>query len=440
MFPSLPTETFRRRREALIERLPERGALLVLSLPPAPRNGDVIHPYRPESDLLYLTGFTEPHCALLVTRGVDAPATSIFLRDRDASQEVWTGPRLGVEDAPGALGVDEAHDVGRLVPELTKALRQVEVLFYRAPHDSQEARGVSRALEAVRVGPRSPHKGPHSIVDPVLTLHELRLRKEPAEVDRIREGNRITGDALREVMATTAAGTGEWQIQATLEAAFRREGGWGWGYPTIVGVGPNACVLHYDANSARAREGDLVLIDAGAEVDGYAADVSRTFPVADRFSAPQRELYEVVLDAQRRAIEAARPGRTLEQLHRVAVETLNDGMCRLGLIAGPADEALEQERYKRYYPHQTSHWLGLDVHDVGLYFVGDEPRVLEPGMVFTVEPGLYVPASDDEAPERFRGLGIRIEDDVLVTADGHDDLSAGIPRTIEEIETIRGQG
>ncbi len=438
MYPTLSTPIHRSRRDALLSRMPDRSAALFLSLPEAPRNGDVVHPYRPDSDLWYLTGFAEPSCALLLTRGCDAPASALFLRDRDPRAEVWTGVRVGVEDAPAVLDVEAAFAVERMDKELPALLRRAELLIYRPQHATPLSRAVDEALEAVRGGPRGPFKGPHTRLDPALTLHELRMRKAPEEIDRIREANRITGDALTRAMVEVRPGTGEWEIQAHLDGAYRAGGGWGWGFPTIVAAGANACVLHYQSNTARCDAGDLVLVDTGAEVDGYAADVSRTFPVDGRFEAPQRAVYQIVLAAQEAAIARIRPGATLDELHRTAEHTLAQGMLDLGLLKGSPDEVVEKGLTKRYYPHQTSHWLGLDVHDAGRYYAGDRPRPLEEGMVFTVEPGLYVPSADEDAPDALRGIGVRIEDDLLVTVDGCENLSKGIPKTVGEIEALRG--
>lgn len=438
MFPTLQTAVFRRRRDELLSRMPPRSAALFLPLPEAPRNGDVVHPYRPDSDLWYLTGFAEPSCALLLTRDCDAPATALFLRDRDPKAEVWTGARTGVADAPQTLDVEVAFPIERLAKELASLLRKARILIHRSARSTPEAEALRQALSAVRVGPRGPHKGPHTLVDPALTLHEMRMRKGPEELERIREANRITGQALRVVMADVRGGTGEWEIQGRLDGAYRAGGGWGWGFPTIVASGANACVLHYQSNSARCADGDLVLVDTGAEVDGYGADVSRTFPAGGRFSPPQRDVYAAVLAAQEAAIERVGPGVTLDELHGVAVQTLAQGMLDLGLLRGDLDAILEAGSHKRFYPHQTSHWLGLDVHDVGRYHLDDDrPRPLEEGMVFTVEPGLYIPATDVEAPTHLRGIGVRIEDDVLVTAGGYENLSTATPKTVEAIEALR---
>jgi len=438
MVPNPSTEVYRARRDALLAAMPQHSAAVFLSLDQANRNGDVVYPYRPDSDLWYLTGFAEPDCALLLTKGCDAAQTVLFLRDRDPKQELWTGERTGVAEAPRRLGIEAAFPIGRLADELPGLLRRADTLIYRPLRPSSHTAAVDRALEAVRGGPRGPHKGPSLVADPALTLHEIRLRKSSEEVDAIRRANAITAEAIDQVVALSRPGTGEWEIQATLEATFRRRGGWGWAYPTIVAGGPRACVLHYDANAAPCERDELVLIDAGAEVDGYAADVSRTFPVSERFTGPQRTLYEVVLAAQNAAIDAVRPGTTLDALHELTTRSLVEGMVAADVMRGSPEAILGEGSHKRYYPHQTSHWLGLDVHDVGRYYLEGKPRPLEPGMVFTVEPGLYVPAADDDAPPHFRGIGIRIEDDVLVTEDGCENLSAAIPKEVSDIEALKG--
>lgn len=438
MYASLPSEVFRSRRDALIHRMPDRSAALFVSSPAAQRNADVVYPYRPDSDLWYLTGFGEPDCALLLTRDCDAPASVLFLRDRDPGQELWTGTRMGVDDAPQRLGVDRALPIDELEKRLPDLIRRAETLIHAPTRDPLRAVAIARALAAVRGGPRGPYKGPTAVADPTLTLHELRMIKGPEEVERLREANRITSGALKRAIAGSSPGYGEWQIQASLEADFRAGGGWGWSYPTIVASGPRACVLHYDANTAVCGHDEVVLVDAGAEVDGYAADVSRTFPVSPCFTLPQRDLYEAVEAAQQAAMDVVAPGITLDDVHDRAVGVLAAALVDLGLLAGPAELVVAEQTYKRYYPHQTSHWLGLDVHDVGRYYLDGTPRRLAPGMVFTVEPGLYVPSQDEDAPASFRGIGIRIEDDVLVTEDGYENLGVGIPRTIEDIEELKG--
>ena len=437
MIPTLPPSVFARRRSSLLDRMADRSAAVFAARPLASRNSDVVYPYRPDSDLWYLTGFAEPAAVLVLTRGCDAPESALFLRDRDPAQEQWTGTRVGVQEAPEALGVSAAFPIDRLAEELSGLLKKADVMHY-ASGGHEIDRQIGRALEAARGGPRGPHKGPLIQHDPALTLHELRLRKDPEEIEVLREANRVSGAAFRRIMSDAHPGCGEWQLQAWLEEGFRGGGGWGWAYPTIVAGGPRACVLHYDRNEAPCEAGQLVLVDAGAELDGYAADVSRTFPVSRRFTTAQRDAYQVVLDAQLTTLDAIAPGTTLDALHDRAVRALAQGMLDLGLLTGSLDRVIEDGSFKRYYPHQTSHWLGLDVHDVGRYYVDGSPRALEPGMVFTVEPGLYVPATADSPPEALRGVGIRIEDDVVVTEASYDNLSEGIPKELGEIEALKG--
>jgi Xaa-Pro aminopeptidase len=268
-------------------------------------------------------------------------------------------------------------------------------------------------------------------------LHELRLTKEPAEIARLRETIAIAAEAHREAMRTVRPGMHEYEIEAMIVGIFRRRGATGPAYPSIVASGANATILHYTANDRPVSPDELLLIDAGSERAGYCADVTRTFPTGRRYTPAQRDLYDAVLASQLAAIAAARPGTTLEAIHSTAVRVLTEALIALELLSGSVDEAVEKETYKRFYMHRTSHWLGRDVHDVGQYRIGDTPRALEPGMVFTVEPGLYVPADADDVPAPFRGIGIRIEDDVLVTASGVEVLSAAVPKQVEEIETLR---
>ncbi|HCP45939.1 MAG TPA: Xaa-Pro aminopeptidase [Deltaproteobacteria bacterium] len=327
--------------------------------------------------------------------------------------------------------------MGELDQRLKTALEPITNLHFAfGRHPAQESR-LSSILSAVRTG-RKSGLGPVSITDPGALLAEMRLHKTSDEIDLMRVGARITDEAHRLSMAQVRPGMYEYEIEALLQYTFRRHGAWGWAYPSIVGGGANACVLHYIENNSMFREGDLMLIDAGAEIDGYATDVTRTSPVSGRFSGPQRDLYALVLTVQEQAIEATKPGATIDAIHDEVVRNLSDGMIQLGLLQGSVDSVIETESFRRYYMHRTSHWLGLDVHDVGRYHDPHGPaRALEPGMVITIEPGLYIPSDDEQAPDAFRGTGIRIEDDILVTEDGFDNLTASIPKTPEDIEALR---
>ncbi|MGZ6143176.1 MAG: M24B family metallopeptidase, partial [Myxococcales bacterium] len=294
---------------------------------------------------------------------------------------------------------------------------------------------MARMLRSLRQRARAGVNAPTRVEDPGQIVHELRLRKEPLELQTLRKAAELTRRGHLAAMKAGRPGTHEYELQALLEREFRHGGGRGWGYYPIVAAGENATVLHYNDNSAPVREGELVLIDAGAESDLYTADVTRTWPASGKFSAPQRACYQLVLDAADACIAATRPGETIDGLHEKAVRILTEGMVRLGLLKGDVEALIKDSSYRRYYMHRTSHWLGLDVHDAGSYrTVEGQPRPLEPGMVFTIEPGLYVAADDDQAPPEFRGIGIRIEDDILVTAQGHESLTADIPRTVADVE------
>jgi Xaa-Pro aminopeptidase len=436
--PAFPPEVFQARRADVLRRMremaPGRSVAVFPAMPVAIRNHDVEHPYRADSDLFWVTGFEEPEAvAVLAT---DGKPLTLFVRPRDREREIWTGRRAGVDGAKTAFGADQAFTIEELDKELPALLGSAATLFYRlgGVDPAFDAR-IARMLQALRMRSRAGTAAPPRIEDPGQIVHELRLRKSPEELRALRKAVELTRKAHLAAMAAGRAGSHEYELQALLEREFRGGGGRGWGYYPIVAAGANATVLHYNDNSDPIREGDLVLIDAGAEADLYTADVTRTFPASGRFSPAQRAAYSLVLAAADRAIAAARPGETLDALHDGAVRVLTEGMVRLGLLAGDVDQLIKDNAYRRYYMHRTSHWLGLDVHDAGDYRGRDGgPRRLEPGMVFTVEPGLYVAPDDDKAPPELRGLGIRIEDDILVTEGGHENLTAAIPRKLEDVE------
>ena len=436
--PAFSPEVFLARRAEVLRRMremaPGRSVAVFPATPVATRNRDVEHPYRADSDLFWLTGFEEPEAvAVLSTEG--KPLT-LFVRPRDREREVWTGRRAGVDGAQAAFGADQAFTIDELDKELPALLGSAGTLFYRlgAVDPAFDVR-IARTLQMLRMRSRAGAAAPPRLEDPGQIVHELRLRKSPEELHALRKAVELTRKAHLAAMAAGQPGSHEYELQALLEREFRGGGGRGWGYYPIVAAGANATVLHYNDNSDRIREGDLVLIDAGAEADLYTADVTRTFPASGRFTAPQRAAYSLVLAAADHAIAAARPGETLDALHEGAVRILTEGMVRLGLLAGDVDQLIKDNAYRRYYMHRTSHWLGLDVHDAGDYRGRDGgPRRLEPGMVFTVEPGLYVAPDDDKAPPELRGVGIRIEDDILVTEGGHQNLTAEIPRTLDAVE------
>ena len=436
--PAFPPAIFESRRAEVLRRMreltPGPSVAVFPSTPVATRNHDVDHPYRAESDLFWLTGFEEPEAvAVLSTEG--APLT-LFVRPRDRDREIWNGRRAGVEGAKAAFGASQAFTIDQLDKELPALVSSARTLYYRlgAVDAAFDAR-IARMLQELRMRARAGSGAPSHIEDPAQIVHELRLRKSADELRTMRKAVDLTRAAHVAAMGAVRPGAHEYELQAVLEREFRGGGGRGWGYYPIVAAGANATVLHYNDNADRIGEGDLVLIDAGAEVDLYTADVTRTFPASGRFSPAQRAAYSLVLSAADEAISATRPGETLEALHDRAVRVLTAGMVKLGLLSGEVDQLIKENAFRRYYMHRTSHWLGLDVHDAGNYRGPDgQPRRLDPGMIFTIEPGLYVAPDDDKAPPELRGLGIRIEDDILVTESGHENLTAAIPRTVADVE------
>jgi Xaa-Pro aminopeptidase len=428
-----------RRREAIAAEMRRRGGGVML-LPAADekvRNNDSEYLFRQDSDFLYLTGLEEPQGCALLFAGDDAgaaPRLVLFVRPRDKERETWTGLRAGVEGAVATYGAAEAFPVAEVDSRLPGLLDGAGPLWFRLGCDPEWDARVSRALRELRARARQGARVPLQILDPASVVHERRLVKAPEELALLRKAAEITAEAHLGAMRDGLPGRREFQVQAEIEYAFRRRGGNGPGYGTIVAAGANSCILHYRAGDAPLRDGDVCLVDAGGEYRWYTADVTRTFPVSGSFTKAQRALYEVVLEAQKATIEAVRPGATIDGLHELAVRRLTEGMIALGLLRGSPEERIADGSYKRYYMHRTSHWLGLDVHDVGDYYPERKSRALEPDMVITVEPGLYVTADDASAPEGLRGVGVRIEDDVLVTPEGREVLTEAVPKEAGEVE------
>ncbi len=429
-------------RRRLLELLrAERAAAVVPTATHKIRNHDSHYRFRPDSDFWYLTGFAEPEAVLvLVPRaGRTGPESVLFLREKDREQEIWNGRRLGVAAAPAALGVDEARPIERLAVDLPALLEGCERIVYRTGVDETRDRMMLETLSRLRARARGLVSPPIDLLDTAPLVHELRLKKSPEEIEILRRAAALTREAHLAAMQRARPGVLECEVDAALEHAFRRLGSTGPAYTPIVAGGANATILHYVENDDPLRDGDLLLVDAGGECEYYACDVTRTFPVGARFSPDQRALYEVVLQSQLAAIEEVRPGAAFTAPHERAVRVLCDGLVRHGLLQGPVDEVIRSSSYRRFYMHRTSHWLGLDVHDCGAYARDGASRLLEPGMVLTVEPGLYVAPDDDTVDARWRGIGIRIEDDVLVTAAGREVLTQGIPKSVEEIESTRAR-
>ncbi|WP_040240165.1 Xaa-Pro aminopeptidase [Chromohalobacter japonicus] len=431
---AITSAEYRARRQALMAALPAHSAVLIPAASLVTRNRDSEYAFRQDSDFHYLSGFPEPDALLVLLPGRDAGEAVLFCQDKDPSQEVWTGIRIGAEAAVTDYGVDEAYENDirdALLPEL---LEGRETLYL--PLDNGEMLALVESLRA-ELSPQARRgvRTPRAFADVAPVIHERRLLKSEAELDLMRHAARISAQAHRRAMQNVCPGLFEYQLQAELEHEFVWHGARAPAYATIVGGGKNACVLHYIENSAALRDGDLVLIDAGGEFELYAGDITRTFPINGRFTPAQRELYEVVLEAQCRAVAAVEPGTTLSAIHDGVVHDLTAGLIRLGLLEGLLETRIDDHGYRRFFLHATSHWLGLDVHDVGTYRLDGEPRVLASGMVLTVEPGLYIPDAED-IPEAYRGIGIRIEDDVAVTATGHEVLTADVPKEVAEIEAL----
>ena len=427
--------TYAARRQTFLKQMGD-GVALFPAAPTSIRSQDVEYRYRQDNDLYYLTGFPEPESLCLLSPNHDKERFILFVRPRDKEKETWTGKRFGVEGAQEHFGVDAAYTIDQLDEVLPEHLLAAEKIYYGLGRDE---RLNAKILDFVNQGRQQRPRigrGPVSLIDPSDLLHEMRLFKTPEEIDLMRCAVKASAAAHHAALHETRPGMYEYEIEALLEYHFRRNGADGPAYPSIVASGANATILHYISNDQQMHNGDLLLIDAGSEYACYCSDVTRTFPVGRTFSAQQKEIYSLVLSAQKHAIAMIRPGVGFDDVHQCATEILIDGLRDLDLLSGSTESILEQGDYRQFYMHRTSHWLGMDVHDVGKYRVGEESRTLNPGMVLTVEPGLYI-AADADVPAAYRGIGVRIEDDVLVTADGHDVLTSAIPKELNDIEAAR---
>jgi Xaa-Pro aminopeptidase len=429
-----PAEFARRRRQLM--RMAGPDAILVL--PAAAeriRNNDSYYPYRQDSDFWYLTGFAEPDSVLVLLPGRRHGEALLFCRERDRERESWDGERVGPEGAIDRLGMDDAYpssDLDDILPGLIEGRTRVYYHFGRdAEFDLKLIGWVNRVRAQIKQGAEPPHE----FLELGHLLHDLRLFKSRDEQRVMRHAAQITVEAHVRAMRAARPGMHEYEIEAELLHSFRRRDAVA-AYEPIVGAGTNACVLHYRTNRARLEDNDLLLIDAGAEFQGYAADVTRTFPINGRFSAAQRAIYQVVLDAQLAAIHASRPGASWIAPHEAAVRVITEGLLRLGLLKGTLAQCLREQSYRRFYMHKTGHWIGLDVHDVGDYRVDGEYRMLEPGMAFTIEPGLYIAPGSKGVAAKWQGIGVRIEDDLVITAEGNEVLTGAAPKQIEAIEEL----
>ncbi len=427
---------FGRRRKRLMDIVGKGGIVIQPNAPERIRNRDVFYPYRVDSDFYYLTGFPEPESVAVLVPDRPQGEFLLFCREKDDEQETWHGRRAGLEGACDQYGADDAFPITDLDDILPGLLENKERIYFTMGRYSDFDQRLMSWLNRVTSKGRAGIHAPDQFVSLGHVVHEMRLYKSSQEQRAMRKAASIAAQGHRRAMTSCRPGMREYQIEAELLHCFMQNGARSPAYPSIVGGGANSCILHYTENNATLREGDLLLIDAGAEYDNYASDVTRTFPVSGEFTPEQRLAYEIVLEAQLAAIAEVRPGNSWNEPHDAAVEVITRGLIDLGILKGRLRKLIDEEAYKPYYMHKTGHWLGMDVHDVGDYKIHDEWRVFEPGMVTTVEPGLYFAAGLKDLPKQWWNIGIRIEDDVLVTEAGHDILSTEAPKAIDAVEAL----
>lgn len=426
---------FPRRRKRLMNMMGDESIAIIPTAAIRIRNRDVEYPYRPDSDFLYLTGFPEPEAVAVLIPDRSSGEYVLFCRERDAKMETWNGRRAGLEGARKLYGADDAFPISDLDDILPGLLEDRERIYYTMGQDPTYDQRVVGWVNQVRRKERAGVSAPDEFIALTHLLHDMRLYKSRREIQAIRRAAKISAAAHRRAMQICVPGMTEYQIEAELIHEFMRRGARSPAYPPIVGGGANGCILHYTQNSAGLKDGDLLLIDAGAEYDGYASDVTRTFPVGGEFNPEQREIYEIVLAAQIAAIDEVRPGNLWNDPHDAAVRVLTEGLVSLGILHGRIRTLIKEQAYAEYYMHRTGHWLGMDVHDVGDYKLEGHWRMLEPGMVMTIEPGLYFPPRRG-LRKKWWNIGIRIEDDVLVTGDGCEVLSSDAPKSVDDIEAL----
>lgn len=418
-----------------MKRLGQESVAIIPSAREATRSNDTNYRYRQDSDFFYLTGFDEPESIAVIAPSNEHKYT-LFVRPRDPEREIWDGRRAGVEGARNEHGADAAFPIAEFEEKLGDLLDGVTNLYYRIGSNPELDDMIIAQIRRMRTMTRKGVKVPEAIIDTGAILHEMRLIKSEDEIAIMQRAADIAAEAHREAMQRVRPGMKEYEVEALIEYMFRKNGAAAPAYSSIVGSGPNATVLHYINNDATLRDGELLLVDAGAEYRGYASDITRTFPINGRFTAAQRDIYYLVLEAQTACVGMTRPGVRMDELKTRSIEILTEGMVRLGLLRGEPEKLIEEEKYKQFYMHGLGHFLGIDVHDVGRYYIDGESRRLEPGMVTTIEPGIYIAPETKDIPEKYLGIGVRIEDDVLVTEDGHRVLSSKAPKQVEEIEEL----
>jgi Xaa-Pro aminopeptidase len=422
-------------RQKLFEKMPKNSVALIFSGQEQIRNNDVDYPFRASSDFIYLTGFHEPDAALLMVKA-DSIESILFLRPRDPEKEVWDGRRLGVERAPATLGLDKAYEIDELDDLAPELIANAQTLMVSFSDFEQNLSTISPWIETLKKQSRKALNPPSEITDLDVLLHEMRLIKSQSEIELMKKAAEISVQGHLAAMQKALTSEFEFEVQAELESSFIKNGSPRVAFNSIVASQANACILHYTENRDALDKNALVLVDAGAEYKGYAGDITTTFPVSGQFTQAQAQLYNLVLKAQQAVIAIIKPGLRYDELHQKTLSVLVEGLIDLGLLTGTLEDNLSQETYKRFFMHGTGHWLGMDVHDVGQYKVDGQWRELQAGMVLTVEPGLYISSEHTDIESQWHDIGIRIEDDVLVTETGAEVLTQGLPRTVEEIETF----
>lgn len=427
---------YAKRRNQLMKKIGPTGILILFAASEVARNGDAIYPFRQNSDFYYLTGFDEPEAVLILAPKRKEGEYILFNRVRDKDREIWDGPREGQEGVRENYLVDQAFPIAELESRLPELLIGREEIHYQLGLNAAFDQVIMNSLNKIRSKIRGGMQPPIAFVDITSSVHEMRLFKSPAEIAVMRKAVNITVDAHLAAMRACRVGMYEYELEAELMYQFQKQGARFPAYNSIVGAGRNTCILHYTSNHNKIADGDLVLIDAGAEYQNYAADITRTFPANGRFSGEQRAIYELVLASQQAAIKAAKPGVSFPAMQQVIVKILTQGLMDLGILKGRLDDLIEKQAYFPFYMHRSGHWLGLDVHDVGYYSINNKWRTLQSGMVLTIEPGLYISADIKGVHKRWHNIGVRIEDDVLITKNGRDVLSEAVPKTVADIESI----
>ncbi|OGI19474.1 MAG: hypothetical protein A3B68_04070 [Candidatus Melainabacteria bacterium RIFCSPHIGHO2_02_FULL_34_12] len=428
---------YMRRRKKVLSELPENSILILLNKPASIRSNDVEYRFKPDSDFYYLTGFDEPNSACLLIKERHKSFYVLFVEPKDREKEIWTGKQIGINGAKSIFKADLAFEYSKFFEKLEDFISGKEYIYYSLGKYPDHDQKILKLINDIRKSNRSGARSPKGVNEPFEILSCLRLIKDELEIDCMKKAADISKDAHILAMSYAKPGMYEYELEAILEYKFKKSGSLGPAYSSIVGAGKNATILHYINNSEKIKKNDLILIDAGCEYKYYASDLTRTFPANKKFTAPQKALYEIVLESQIKSIELMKPGKRFIDSYNKAVEILVEGLKDLKLLKGSIQEIIAKKKYRKYFMHKLSHWLGLDVHDAGPYLDKNDKSIkLVSGMVMTVEPGIYISSELDDVPEKFKGIGIRIEDDILITKSGNKVLTEGTPKQVDEIEAF----